>query len=353
MSHHLDSPIARQDIRLDITDLYVFRGETGTVFVIDVCHSIFGPIPAPGYHPEGMYEFKVDLNGDAIEDVTYRFTFNERDGHGNQSYVVRCIRGADAVDPHAPGVVVAQGTTGEAVMTPSGLHAWAGKAGDPFWIEPDVLHAVGHAFQDGTTINLAGWDPSRAQNLFAGHTVYSIVLEVPDGELVAATSGNRHVGVWAVATLATDAGGWRSINRVGLPMIPPLFTQYNEDLGNRLNAGRPVDDFATYGAAVIKAIAGVVSANGTAEDPIAYAENVAHRLFPNMLPYEVGTPAIFGFTEWNGRSLTDNAPDVMFSIAANAPVRLGIGKESVTSKPSTTFPYVPVAFEERSSSAGA
>jgi len=43
MSHHLDSPIARQDIRLDITDLYVFRGETGTVFVINVCHSIFGP----------------------------------------------------------------------------------------------------------------------------------------------------------------------------------------------------------------------------------------------------------------------------------------------------------------------
>src|SRR5277367_5371204 len=53
MSHHLDSPIARQDIRLDITDLYVFGGETGTVFAINVCHSIFGPIPAPGYHPEG------------------------------------------------------------------------------------------------------------------------------------------------------------------------------------------------------------------------------------------------------------------------------------------------------------
>lgn len=255
MSHHLDSPIARQDIRLDITDLYVFRGETGTVFAIDVCHSIFGPIPAPGYHPEGMYEFKVNLNCDAIEDVSYRFTFNERDGHKNQSYVVRCIRGADAVDPHAPGVVVAQGTTGETVAAPSGLRAWAGKAGDPFWIEPDVLHAVGHAFQDGTTINLAGWDPSRARNLFAGHTVYSIVLEVPDSELLAGTSGNRHVGVWAVSTLATDAGGWRSINRVGLPMIPPLFTQFNEDLGNRLNAGRPADDFATYGVAVIKAIA--------------------------------------------------------------------------------------------------
>ncbi len=348
MSHHLDSPIARQDIRLDITDLYVFRGETGTVFVINVCHSIFGPIPVPGYHPEGMYEFKIDLNGDAVEDVTYRITFDERDKQEKQRYVVRSIRGAQAVDPNAAGTVVAQGTTGETSTTAAGVRVWAGKAGDPFWIEPDVLHAVGHAFQDGTVVNLSGWDPSRAKNLFAGHTVYSIVLEVPDAELLAGAGDRRRIGVWAVATLATDAGGWRSINRVGLPMIHPLFTQFNEDLGNRLNAGRPADDFATYGEAVTKAIACVVSANGTAQDPRAYGEKVAHRFFPNMLPYEVGTPAVFGFAEWNGRSLTDNAPDVMFSMAANAPVRLGIGRDSVTSKPSPTFPYVPaVQAEER------
>jgi hypothetical protein len=43
----------------------------------------------------------------------------------------------------------------------------------------------------------------------------------------------------------------------------------------------------------------------------------------------------------NGRSLKDNAPDVMFSIAANTPIGLGIGKESVTAKPSVKFPYVP------------
>jgi len=351
MSHHLDSPIARQDIRLDITDLYVFRGQTGTVFVINVCHSIFGDIPVPGYHPEGMYEFKVDLNGDAVEDVTYRLTFSERDNHGKQSYVVRCVKGLDAVDPHAPGVVVAQGTTGDILTTPTGLRLWADRAGDPFWIEPDVLHAVGHSFQDGTTVNLSGWDPTRAKNLFAGHTVYSIVLEVPDRDLLASAQDNRRVGIWAVSTLATDAGGWRSINRVALPMIHPLFTQYNEDLGNRLNAGRPSEDFATYGEQVTKAIAGVVSAYGTSEDPRAYAEKVAHRFFPNILPYEIGTPAVFGFAGWNGRSLTDNAPDVMFSLAANTPVGLGIGKESVTSKPSRTFPYVPAVPASRAAAA--
>ena len=352
MSHHLDSPIARQDIRLDITDLYVFRGETGTVFAINVCHSIFGPIPVPGYHPEGMYEFKIDLNGDAVEDLTYRLKFKERDAAGNQSYTVERISGAGAVNPDAHGVVVAQGTTGEIVTTPTGLRVWAGKAGDPFWIEPDVLHAVGHAFQDGTTINLSGWDPSRAKNLFAGHTVYSMVLEVPDKELLADAGDRRRIGVFAVSTLATDAGGWRSINRIALPMIHPLFTQFNEDLGNRLNAGRPADDLDVHGQTVAKAVAGVVAAFGTAEDARAYGEEVARRFCPNILPYEVGTPAAFGFLEWNGRSLTDNAPNVMFSIASNTPVSLGIGKESVTSKPSKTFPYVPaVAGESRGAAA--
>ncbi len=87
----------------------------------------------------------------------------------------------------------------------------------------------------------------------------------------------------------------------------------------------------------------MVAATGTSDDPEGYGLKVAHRFFPNILPYQVKTKATFGFAEWNGRSLTDNAPDVMFSIAANSPVRLGIGKESVTPKPLQTFPYVPPA----------
>ena len=86
---------------------------------------------------------------------------------------------------------MAEGTTDDTVTTASGLRIWAGNAGDRFWIEPDVLRAVGHAFQDGTTVNPSGWDPSRGRNLFAGHTLYSIVLEVPDGELLAG-AGDRH-----------------------------------------------------------------------------------------------------------------------------------------------------------------
>jgi hypothetical protein len=71
------------------------------------------------------------------------------------------------------------------------------------------------------------------------------------------------IGVWPVSTLATDAGAGVQSTAWAFRMIHPLFTQYNEDFGNRLTAGCSANDFATYGASVAKAIASVVSANGT------------------------------------------------------------------------------------------
>ena len=340
MSHHLDSPLARQDVRLDITDLYLFRGERGTALVINTCHSIAPDVPVPGYHPEGRYEFKIDLDGDHREDVTYRFAFGERDAAGVQRVELRRLESAEARDPSASGMLIVEGRTADTLTSADGLRVWTGRAGDPFWIDPDVLHAVGHAFQDGTTIDLPEWNAGEAKNVFAGHTVYTIVLEIPDGQLISSAPDGR-IGVWAVSSLMTDAGGWRSINRIGLPMIHPLFTQFNEELGDDLNAGEPATDFETYGETIISSVAGVVKAYGTAEGPRAYAETIAHRFLPNVLQYRVGSPAAFSFNEWNGRSLTDNTTDVMFSIAANTPIALRIDKESVTSKPQSSFPYVP------------
>ena len=87
-------------------------------------------------------------------------------------------------------------------------------------------------------------------------------------------------------------------------------------------------DVDTFADTVISAVAAAVAATGTASDPTAYAQAVADRLLPNVLPYTVGTSAVFGFASWNGRSLIDNAPDVMCSLATNTPVSLGIGKRT-------------------------
>jgi hypothetical protein len=211
MSHHLDSLNARKDVRLDISDLYVFRGEEGTVFVTNVNHSIAPEItgtqvPA-GFHPEARYEFKIDTDRDAIEYLTYRITFGELGTTGDQTVELRQLTGAQASDPHAQGTLIAHGVTGRTITTDDGMRLWAGKAGDPFWIEPDVLHAIGHAIADGTRANLSSWPQSEARNLFAGHTVYAIVLEVPDAHLLPVAGPDKHIEVWALTSPATDAGG--------------------------------------------------------------------------------------------------------------------------------------------------
>jgi len=84
---------------------------------------------------------------------------------------------------------------------PNGIRVWAGRAGDPFWIDADLLHAVGHAFEEGTMVDPGSWTSKTAKNLFAGQTVYSIVLEVPDVDLLARTGESGR------------SDGWRSLKR--------------------------------------------------------------------------------------------------------------------------------------------
>jgi hypothetical protein len=342
MSHHLDSPQARADVRLDITDYYVFRGQTGTVFAVNVDPSIAGPDARRGFHPEARYEFRIDGDHDQIPELTYRLAFGPADENRRQAVELRRLTGEDADADANPGEVLARGQTGTAVDGAGGVQLWAGPAHDPFFLDGDVLHAVGDAFAAGTRVDLSAWNPAAAKNApFGSNDVYSIVLEVPDAELAAVTPGGR-IDSWALTVLATDAGGWHPINRAGLPMIHPLFAQHDDQLGNQLNDATPAEDRKLFGDLFARAIAKVVSAYGTAADPEAYGRAVANKLLPNVLPYTVGTRAVFGYGVWNGRSLIDSAPDVMFSLATNTALSTVVSKESVPFKPTDTFPYVPV-----------
>ncbi|MEV0054353.1 DUF4331 family protein [Saccharopolyspora shandongensis] len=223
MSHHLDSPLARQDPRLDISDVYLFRGTGGTTFVINV-----NPLSGAGaFHPEGVYEFKVDTDGDAVEDITFRVTFGEHGADGWQSLELRRLDGSDARDRDAEGVLVAGGRTGEEISGTGGLRIWAGPAADPFYIEPNVITAVKTAVAAGEPVDLGDWDPAEAANLFAGTNVSAIVLEVPDDVFEVPT-----IGFWGVTVLPTDAGGWRQINRCAHPLINTIFHPDDWDLAS-------------------------------------------------------------------------------------------------------------------------
>jgi len=77
MSHHLDTPLAAQTGQLYLDDLYVFPGQDGTVFIMDVNSNVNGQHSEPGFHPEARYEFKVHFDGADYETLAYRVSFVE------------------------------------------------------------------------------------------------------------------------------------------------------------------------------------------------------------------------------------------------------------------------------------
>jgi hypothetical protein len=84
----------------------------------------------------------------------------------------------------------------------------------------------------------------------------------------------------------------------------------------------------------------VVAASGTSDDPRGYGQAVAAELFPDVLPYVVGTPATYSFAGRNGRALADNAPEAMLSLVTNTAVPSGLKPAVAKHLRDADFPYV-------------
>jgi uncharacterized protein DUF4331 len=337
MSHHLDTPLAAQNGQLYIDDLYLFRSNGSTVFVMDVNSTITGPDVQPGFHHEARYEFKVHFDGADFEDLTYRVSFGEPDSDGRQALQLHALTGDEAREDSATGELVLEGRTGEPAND-GDARMWAGRIGDPFYIDLSLLAMVNGPVRNGTALDLSAWHPDEAQNSFAGTTVESIVLEVSHRH--PKLRPGAHIGVWCATKLATDAGGWRQINRAGHPMMWPIFWPDDTKFSNPANARHPSEDFDADGKYIGDQIAVEVSASGTSEDPQCYGETVARELFPDVLPYVVGTPATYSFAGFNGRTLADNAPEAMLSVVAATAVPSGLKPSVSKHLRDNNFPYV-------------
>jgi hypothetical protein len=333
MSHHLDSELARKDPRLDISDVYIFRGQSGTVFIVNV-----NPVSGSGgFHPEAAYEVKIDTDDDAVENLTYRFTFGEQGADGRQMWRLSRREGAEAADPFADGESLLTGTTDfNAAAQDGGVRAWVGVAADPFWIDGTVVTEVRTALADGTSPALDSFDRSSAKNIFGGTNVHSIVLELADTDIPAS-----RIGFWAVTVLPTDAGGRRQINRCAHPLLNTLFVLEDAERGMDFNATNPREDRDRYGNIVVGCIRSATAVMGHITNPDAHATAVRDTLLPDVLSYSIGTEACFAVDQRNGRHLTDNAPEAMFELVLGRHIALGLDQTSAGT-PRPDFPYVPL-----------
>ena len=179
MSNHFSAANLKHpgdDARLDLTDLFVFAAPDNpdrTVLIMDLNPFAKGN----GFHPDAVYRFNIDNDGDSLADAAFSFTFSEpKDGRQTATAYYATGAQAQTREPRGEMLIEATEVGFDAMATPvqaGPCRLFTGKRSDPFFADAEgVLHwlAAGQAgdFQ---------W---TGTDTFAGANILSIALEVPN-----------------------------------------------------------------------------------------------------------------------------------------------------------------------------
>jgi hypothetical protein len=310
-SSHREAPLITSKPKLDGTDFYMFRsyepGRDGFVTLIANYLPLQDPYGGPNYFEldsKGIYEIKIDNDGDGVEDITFQFRFTNarqnltinvggvnvavpllqtgqigRGGNANdianlnvrESYTLSMIRGhrrqviknADTnatvfekpVDnigfktlPDYAAYAAAHIYNIEIPGCPTHGRVFAGQRKDPFVVNLgetfdliNIANPIGEAFANS------------ARDDVADKNVTSLVLEVP---IVCLKSFDSVIGGWTTASRQRDEDrdedgdfdkdDFIQVSRLGMPLVNELVIGLKDK--DAFNASEPRNDarFLTY-----------------------------------------------------------------------------------------------------------
>jgi Domain of unknown function (DUF4331) len=287
MSNHFSAANLKHpgdDARLDLTDLFVFAAPDTpdrTVLIMNANPFTKGN----GFHPDAVYRFNIDNDGDALADVAFSFTFSQPQD-GRQTATASYATGSDAQtrEPRGDTLIQAAPVGFDAMATPvqaGPCRLFVGKRSDPFFADAD---GVLHWLVDGA----AGSFQWTGTDTFAGANIFSIALEVPNDMLGRGPS----IGAWITTSLRRD-GTLVPMDREGNPSFNPILNP--DGIKDRFNATDPVDDVKNY----LQPLSETLQRHGYSPDDATAA---ARTLLPDILHYDRTMPAHYP----NGRVMTDD-----------------------------------------------
>jgi Domain of unknown function (DUF4331) len=331
MSHHLESPSSREDGRVDITDMFVFPGErpNTTVLVLNV-NPDAGLSSPKTFRPDALYEFKIDTDGDIIENLGFRLRFGQPT-NGSQSVKLLRVQ-YSASTSNGSEEAIATGQTNKVIETATGIRLWAGLAGDPFFADAHALDVFQNALFKKNKLDMSAFG-SRTFVFGVGRNVTSIVLELPNSEFPAEV-----LNVWS-ATYIWKEDKRIQINRYGKPLIMVLFFRVDDHRAEAYNRTHPKNDVTLYSDYIAGIVSRITKLGNTATNPVAYGRDVSLRLLPDVMSYRVGsTNANYALSRFNGREFSEDTFDLMMRLVTNKDVSDGVVSSR---RHRSTFPYVP------------
>ncbi|MGH2531097.1 MAG: DUF4331 family protein [Thermomicrobiales bacterium] len=286
-SSHREAPQISTDPTADNTDLYAFVSpdRPDTVTIISAVYPGQDPAGGPNFYRFGddvLYDIKIDNDGDAVEEITYRFDFSTRiqnpntflyntgpieslddpDWNIRQGYTITRITEAGEEQLPFEGIVPPvnigpastpnyEALARQAIGEIDGMRVFAGQRDDPFWVD------LGGVFDLLTIRQLPGNAGGGIDDL-KGLNVLAIALQIPIEHLTSsgavpasADAADAMIGVWSTtnrfSTTVINPDGTRTaegdlvqVSRLGMPLVNEVVVPLGaKDL---FNASRPTDD---------------------------------------------------------------------------------------------------------------
>ncbi|MBL9149776.1 MAG: DUF4331 domain-containing protein [Phycisphaerae bacterium] len=309
-SSHREAPFITENPKVDATDFYMFRsyeeGKDGYVTIVANYVPLQDPYGGPNYFtldPDAAYDIHIDSDGDAHEDLTFRFRVTNTLKSltvpvGDQMIEVPLVNigpitrkstaALNVIESYSVELIaggtstpITNALTGEstflkpvdnigmkslpdyasyaaahvyAIELPNGLgtgRMFVGQRKDPFVVN------LGEVF-DLVNTNPLG-SPRAELDVLADKNCTSFILELP---IAALTSPNEPViGGWTTASLrrarvlteapsfdkpAVEQGDWVQVSRLGMPLVNEVVIGLKDK--NLFNASQPSADgqFLSY-----------------------------------------------------------------------------------------------------------
>src|SRR5713226_2093353 len=191
-SDHKDSALLAADPAADIADVYTFRSPVNPDNIV-LAMTVSGFIPPSEasttfFDPNVLYQWKIDNDGDAVEDLVIQAFVTGTGGHQ-----VMHFRGpakaselgstTRVIDGPETATVAVSNTPTPIVATRKGMTVFAGVRDDPFFF--DLVQFKKIIAGEASAFRNPGVDT------FAGTNVLAIVVELPSSLL-----GGTKLSVW-------------------------------------------------------------------------------------------------------------------------------------------------------------
>ena len=355
---HRDAPAVDGTGEGDITDVFAFldpKDKNRLILAMGV-----NPLAVPAlthsyrFSKDYLYQFKLDLNGDAKEDLVIQARFNDTDSGQN----VRIRIGVPSPDmvgasnvwlENAPSQF--ENATGVTFGAGNDVQVFTGLRDDPFVLDGQFFRIVAGSqdvFRDIPTSPLGPLrgrplraDGTSGLDTFGGFNASYIVVGIP----VAWLGGSKDIiNIWGtVSAPVSETGTYVQFERMGQPLFNTVFMPGG--LKDTFNQGIPSDDVSRWSKFVPDALtttdndgtgntisgrAGLLTALGLAAPPygapLLLPANFANTnkdllrvaLLPDVIRLNLKSdPADLGIGQFglsNGRRPGDDAVDIALRV---------------------------------------